>query len=136
MRVFFDSNIALYARLDQDLAKQTRAAALLRKHSSEGTAVFSTQVLQEVYVNLRRKAKPPLAQEDCLLYLDHLAANHIVSTDPALVRRAAQLCDSAKISFRDALIITAAASAECDLLYTEDLQPRSILGVQLVNPFL
>ena len=41
-----------------------------------------------------------------------------------------------RISFWDALIVTAARKAQCAVLYTEDLKDGQTLGgVQVVNPF-
>ncbi len=41
------------------------------------------------------------------------------------------------ISFWDAMIVHAARSAGCSVLYTEDLQHDAVLGgVRIVNPFV
>ena len=42
-----------------------------------------------------------------------------------------------RISFWDALVIAAAESAKCSILYTEDLNHGQIIrGVRIENPFL
>lgn len=56
--------------------------------------------------------------------------------DYAAIRAAVGLADQAKISFRDALIVVAAARAGAAVLYTEDLNDgQEILGVRISNPF-
>ena len=55
MSVLFDTNILLYAD-DADAGAKTNAARDLLRHAmSTRTGVVSTQVLQEFYVNARRK---------------------------------------------------------------------------------
>ena len=60
----------------------------------------------------------------------------VVQLDPTLILAAIDLHRLEKISFRDALIVRAAASGGCVELLTEDLQAgRRIAGVRVVDPF-
>jgi predicted nucleic acid-binding protein len=59
VRSFLDTNILVYADAGDEPAKQARALSLISEHRLAGSAVLSTQVLQE-YANvaLRKLALP------------------------------------------------------------------------------
>ena len=70
MRSFFDTNLLVYADASDEPVKQKRAIHLIKTHRAAGTAVLSTQVLQE-YVNvaLRKLHLPlPLIRERLSFY--------------------------------------------------------------------
>lgn len=129
MSAFFDTNILVYAQ--QSGRKADRARALLA-----GGGKLSVQVLNEFTAVSRRKqgkewreigaaisdlltlVEPPLA-----LTLDlHVAAR--------------VLAEDHRLSFYDALIVASAIEADCNFLYSEDLQHgRTIGGLTIANPF-
>lgn len=55
-RYFVDTNILMYAHDSAAGDKHTRAKALVEELWQNRSGVVSTQVLQELAVNLRRKA--------------------------------------------------------------------------------
>jgi predicted nucleic acid-binding protein len=59
-RYFVDTNILLYAHDTSAGAKHERAKSLVEALWRDRTGVVSTQVLQELSVNLRRKVGRPL----------------------------------------------------------------------------
>ncbi|MEO8519969.1 MAG: PIN domain-containing protein [Acidobacteriota bacterium] len=59
-RYFVDTNILMYAHDAAAGDKHARAKALLEDLWAGRSGVVSAQVLQELVVNLRRKAKKPL----------------------------------------------------------------------------
>ena len=59
-RYFVDTNILMYAHDTAAGEKHERAKALVEELWESRSGVVSTQVLQELAVNLRRKAKKPL----------------------------------------------------------------------------
>jgi predicted nucleic acid-binding protein len=60
-----------------------------------------------------------------------------VHSSPALYVEALRLHAQSRLSWYDALIVSAALQAQCDLLYTEDLQHgQRFQSLQVVNPFL
>lgn len=134
MSAFFDTNILLYADDGDAGTKMGIARDLLRRAMTERTGVVSTQVLQEFYVNARKK-----------LQLDGAAARarievyqsfDVVTVTPALLLAAVDLNRLDSVSFWDALVIRAAEHAGCDTLYSEDLQAGRRFGpVRVVNPF-
>jgi len=51
---------------------------------------------------------------------------------------ASELRDRYQISYWDSLIVAAALDANCDTLYTEDMQHRQVIEgrLTLINPFV
>lgn len=134
MSVFFDTNILLYADDADAGAKTGIARALLRGSMTERTGVVSTQVLQEFYVNARKKLQldGAAARARIEVYLSF----DVVAVTPALLLAAVDLNRLDSVSFWDALVIRAAEQAGCDTLYSEDLQAGRRFGpVRVVNPF-
>ncbi len=135
MSVFFDTNILLYADDADAGAKTTIARDLLRQSLIGRTGVVSTQVLQEFYVNARKKLKldGAAARARIEVYL----AFDVVTVTPSLLLAAVDLHRLDSVSFWDALIIRAAEQAACDTLYSEDLQAGRRFGpLRVVNPFI
>jgi len=133
---FVDTNVLVYALAADDARRSPRAQALLRELMSAEVFRTSTQVLQELLVTLTRKIKTPLSPPQALHYLDQIAAWPITVLDYHTMRDAIELSVTATLSFWDALVVVAAARSGAKRLYTEDLQDgRTILGVEIVNPF-
>lgn len=134
MSVFFDTNVLLYAD-DADAGAKTRIAReLLHGSVAARTGVVSTQVLQEFYVNARKRLQldGAAARARIEVYLGF----DVVTVTPALLLAAVDLNRLDSVSFWDALVIRAAEHAGCDTLYSEDLQAGRRFGpVRVVNPF-
>jgi len=127
---FFDTNILVYAQ--QAGSKAERARALFARGGK-----LSVQVLDEFTAVARRKQG-----KDWRDIADAIA-DVLVLVDPPLaltleVNAAARaLAERHQLSFYDALIVAAALAAECDVLYSEDLQHgRSFGGLIVRNPFV
>jgi predicted nucleic acid-binding protein len=134
-KCFVDTNILIYAHDPTAGRKHDRARQLLEELWSTGHGVLSTQVLQELCVNLRRKVARPLPVEEIRqLVQDYLSWEIVVNT-PESALQALEIEVRHKISFWDALILQAAESCGCDVLYSEDLAAGQSYGaVQVVNP--
>ena len=103
---------------------------------SRGNGVLSTQVLQELAVNLRRKAGRPLdAAAVRGIVSDYLAWEVVVNNGASIVG-ALELERQHRISFWDALVIHAAAAAGAGTLYSENLDDGQMYGaVRVVSPW-
>jgi predicted nucleic acid-binding protein len=132
-KIFVDTNILLYAYDSGDRRKKARSREVLKKLESEGTGVLSTQVVQEFYsIATRKLGLDPLFAKDAIASLEGFETI-VVSLN--LINSAIDCQMLSRISFWDALIVVAAESARCDLLWTEDLNPgQSIRGVRVENP--
>jgi predicted nucleic acid-binding protein len=134
-KCFVDANILVYAHDFGTGAKHERARALIEKLWSSGGGVLSTQVLQELCINLRRKSTRPLSVEETRRLIEDYASWDVVVNTAESVLQALTIEGRYKISFWDALILQAAGSAGATVLYSEDLGEGQTYGaVRVVNP--
>ncbi len=131
---FLDTNIIVYANDAADERKQTLALELVSQGMRAGTAVISTQVMQEYAVNAIGKLKQALPVVMHQLRL--LEFLRVVTINPDLVRRALEVSGLYGISYWDALIVSAAEHSGCGRILSEDLNPGQFYcGMECVNPF-
>lgn len=136
-RYFVDTNILMYAHDVAAGTKHEDAKALLEELWSNRSGVVSTQVLQELCVNLRRKTGKPISLKAAReIIADYLAWNVVTNTGESILG-ALDLEDRYRISFWDALVLQAAAASGAETLYSEDLSHNQVYGgVRVVNPFM
>jgi predicted nucleic acid-binding protein len=133
-KVFLDTNVIVYS-MDKDAGRKfERAREVMRSLGEEDVGVISTQVIQEAYVTTTGKlGMDPLVVKGDLRLLDMF---EVVMPTPELVFKAIDCAILNTLSFWDALIIAAAASANCEEVWTEDMNDgQTIFGVRLVHPF-
>ncbi|MDR2476108.1 MAG: PIN domain-containing protein [Bacteroidales bacterium] len=133
-RVFFDTNILIYAYFRTNDEKQEISQQLLH----ENFAVISTQVLQELCNAMHKKAKVDysiikLIVEECIKNCSKLFIN-----ESNTVFKACDIAAQYGFSFYDSMIIAAALECECTILYSEDLQHKQLIDRKLtiLNLFL
>lgn len=134
-RCFVDTNILMYAHDRSAGARHQRAKALVERLWQKRNGVVSTQVLQELCVNLRRKAQNPANWKTARdIVTDYLAWHVVTNTGPAILE-ALEIEQRYRISFWDALIVQAANASGAEILYSEDLSNGQTYGdVRVVNP--
>jgi predicted nucleic acid-binding protein len=134
-RYFVDTNILMYAHDTSAGEKHERAKALVEELWRDRAGVVSTQVLQELSVNLRKKVRRPLeAKSTRDVVADYLTWQVIVNSGESILE-AIDLESRYLISFWDALIVQAAQSSGAEVLYSEDLADREQYGsVRVINP--
>lgn len=137
VKAFVDTNILVYAYDRGAGAKHAKALDLVENLWLQGTGILSTQVLQEFYVNVRRKAQRPVTVEQARdLVSDYLAWDPVVN-DGAAMLKAIDLENRYKLSFWDSLIVAAAQKSGASILYSEDFNHGQKFGsVEVRNPFL
>lgn len=135
-KYFLDTNILMYAHDSASGPKHERAKALVEEMWASRAGVVSTQVLQELAVNLRRKAGKPLdAKATRDIVSDYLTWQVVVNGGDSILE-ALDLEARYRVSFWDALVLQAAHAAGADILYSEDLSDGQLYGeVRVVNPF-
>jgi predicted nucleic acid-binding protein len=134
-RYFLDTNILMYAHDAAGGAKHERARAVVEELWRDRSGVVSTQVLQELCVNLRRKAGRPVdLQMARRIIADYLSWNVVTNTGESILQ-ALEIEEQYKISFWDALVVQAAEASGAAVLYSEDLSDGQVYcGVRVVNP--
>jgi predicted nucleic acid-binding protein len=134
-KFFVDTNILVYAHDASAGLKHERARQLVEDLWSSGQGVLSTQVLQELCINLRRKVARPLPAEEVRRLIQDYLSWEIVVNNPASVLAALEIETRYQTSFWDALILQAAESSGVTVLYSEDFAEGQKYGaVQVVNP--
>ena len=135
-RYFVDTNVLMYAHDSAAGEKHERAKALVEELWETRSGVVSTQVLQELAVNLRRKARKPLdAKTTREIVSDYLSWQVVVNGGNSILE-ALDLEARYQVSFWDALVLQAAHTAGAETLYSEDLSDgQRYGGVNVMNPF-
>jgi predicted nucleic acid-binding protein len=132
--VFVDTNVLIYAVDEANLKKQEAAKQWRSELWKSRRGRISFQVLQEFYANVSRRW--PAAREQTVAEIRNLLAWRPVSIDAAVLENAWKIEERYLLSFWDSLIVSAAKTASCKYLLTEDLQADQELdGVVVVNPF-
>jgi len=135
-RYFVDTNILMYAHDKAAGAKHERAKAVVEELWRDRTGVLSTQVLQELSVNLRKKVRRPLDVKAARDVIADYLTWHVVVNGGGSILEAIDLEMRYHISFRDALVVHAAQASGAEVLYSEDLADGQAYGsVRVVNPF-
>lgn len=133
---FVDSNVVLYAHDVSADDKYEIAQELLRRLTEQKIGAASIQVLQEFYVNARRKLRVPISAYRAQHQLRSLSTWSIHEPTTRDVQAAAELAETAQLTFWDAMIVTSAAALGCKVLWSEDLNHGQVIGgVEIRNPF-
>lgn len=132
---FVDSNVLAYAADGRpaEAAKAAKARELL----VTGTYHLSVQVIGEFIAVATHPRKLGMSRREALLYCDMWEQDntiHPLTTDR--LELAQFWFVPGNLSWRDSLIIAAANLADCEVIYTEDLNAGQTYGnVRVVNPF-
>jgi predicted nucleic acid-binding protein len=128
---FFDTNVLVYLA-SGDAAKADRAEGII---AAGGT--ISVQVLNELTNVARRKMRMTWPETHALLSM----LRGVLAVEPLTVRThetGLVLSERYSLSTYDAMIAAAALHADCDTLWSEDMQHGMALdeGLRIANPFL
>lgn len=133
---FVDTNVLLYALDPRDPGKQRAAQRWVERCWQLDCGRLSTQVLNELYVNLRRLA-PALGIEQARRIVREYRAWTPWIVDDDTVDLAWTLQDDVALHYWDALMVAAAQQQGCKWLLTEDLQHDQLIdGLRVLNPFI
>jgi len=136
--VFVDSNILIYAEDGASPDKQAVAVQWIEQLWRTRSGRMSTQVLNEFYVNVTRKLKPPMPQGDARATVRRFASGwNPWQIDQATVETAWAMEARHGLQYWDCLVLAAAQHSGCALVLSEDMQHQGRYGaVQVINPFL
>jgi predicted nucleic acid-binding protein len=133
-KIFLDTNILVYTVDRNDKKKLSQARKLLENVIANDKPVISTQVLQEFYSATTTKLK--LDKIIAKNIIHNFRNMEIVQVDLGIIEQGIDISLLSQISFWDSLIIAAAEHANCEMIYTEDLNDtQTIRGIKIVNPF-
>ena len=117
-RCFIDTNIWLYAFIETDGEhKSVTAKSVIQKPD----VVVSTQVINEVCVNLLKKVSLPEDNIQALITAFYEKYT-VTDIDKVILLKASELRRNYSLSYWDSLIVANALDADCAVLYSEDMQ--------------
>jgi predicted nucleic acid-binding protein len=134
-----DTNVLAYAadvrRHVDDVFKIPKAALLVGELIETDALVLPAQVLAELHNLLRRKARIDSVTASDIVN-EYASAATVLPTSADNLHQAFALTAAHELQTYDAIILAAAASAGCEVLYSEDMQDGFVWnGVRVVNPF-
>jgi len=134
-KIFIDTNIFVYSIDQKDPVKRDKARTILKRLVEVHQPVISTQVIKEFYVVASTKLK---ADSFIIKNIVHNFRNlEVVNNDLELIEQAIDISTISRLSFWDSLIIAAAEKANCEFVFSEDMNSgQTYRGVMVVNPFL
>ena len=136
-RTFVDTNILVYAHDADAGEKHATAAKSVAELWESRNGIVSTQVLQELYITLTRKAAAPVKRNIARRLIRNYLMWEVVLNDGATVLHASEIEENYHLSFWDGLIVAAAYSKNAAVILTEDLNhDQRIEGIRIQNPFL
>ncbi|MEZ4773271.1 MAG: PIN domain-containing protein [Bacteroidia bacterium] len=134
-KVFLDTNFLIYCFSSDEPDKQKKCLDILIKEKAKKSFVLSTQVLNEfAAVMIKKYQVSALAVKEII---QDFSEFETVKIDIPQISDAIDIHILNQLSFWDSLIISAAKSANCTTIYTEDLQHNQKIGnVRISNPFI
>ncbi|MBW1910516.1 MAG: PIN domain-containing protein [Deltaproteobacteria bacterium] len=135
-RTFVDTNILVYAH-DLDAGnKHEIARGIVLELWESRSGMLSTQVLQEFYMTLTRKIPTLLAKPTVRGIVKSYFNWDVVLNDARIILQASEIEETYRLSFWDALIVSAAFSRNAATILTEDLNHgQYVEGILIKNPF-
>ena len=132
-KIFFDTNILLYAHSEQDYYKKQIALQIILANRY----IISTHVIDEFYNTLDRKLKLPLSEinEIIKVVLDYYP---VVPVHDHTDRTSIYLHEKCRYPFFDCLMLASALEYNCKYIITEDMQHKQIIenSLTIYNPFM
>jgi len=126
----------VYAYDDHEPQKQKIAQQLITEGIQQENAVLPVQVLSEFFNVVTKQIQNPMSAGEVRQIITVLSILQVQEMDLSMVGRAIDTHAKYRISYRDALIISAAERTNCTVILTEDVSDtQSYRDIVVVNPF-
>jgi predicted nucleic acid-binding protein len=135
-KYFIDSNVWLYLLLNDDTEKSPIAQRFIDERILNESIVISWQVINEVTSNLLKRKFP---ENQIAVIIEWLCKiSYVENFTEEMLVQASDFRRQYMLSFWDSLIISAATTANCQYLVSEDMQHGQMIEkhLQIVNPFV
>jgi len=136
-KTFFDTNLWVYLKAEnqsqEDLRKQQVVSSLVLTLPE---IALSVQLLNELSNVLMKKFG--FSESDAEKYVDEICLMfEVANLTPSLTKDALKLKNAYGLSWFDSLIVAAALSLNCSILFSEDMQDGLVIQktLKVVNPF-
>jgi predicted nucleic acid-binding protein len=136
-RFFLDTNVFVYSLDDSASVKRRRSNQLIRQAIVTRNGVVSYQVVQEFFNVAFRRFTSAMTSAEAEQYLATVFRPLLaIHSSHALYAEALHLRNRYRLHWYDSLIVAGAIEAECEVLYTEDLNDGQKFGqLRIENPF-
>ena len=133
-KIFIDTNLFVYTLDKNDVSKRDKARSVIKRVVEDHQPVISTQVIKEFYVVATTKLKAdPIVVKNIIHNFHNM---EVIQNDLELIEQAIDLSVLSQLSCWDSLIIAAAEKANCEVVFSEDLNSgQTYRGVIVKNPF-
>lgn len=133
-KIFIDTNILVYSQNNKEKEKQLICRRVMSSLVEEHLLVISTQVMQEYYnVATLKMGLEKLFVKRTVEMFD---VYEVITLQPSIIFKAMDIHILHQLSFWDSLIISAAKSANCSMVLTEDMNDGQIIeGIKIQSPF-
>ena len=133
-KIFIDTNVLVYTQNDKEREKQLICRNVLSSLIEKSLLVISTQVMQEYYNVATQKMR--LEKLYVKRTIEMFDVYEIVTIKPSIIFQAIDIHILHQLSFWDSLIISAAKSANCTMVLTEDMNDGQVIeGLRIQSPF-
>ncbi len=129
-----DSNIWLYAFIEtQNADKSSIANSVIQ--NKDISIVVSTQIINEVCVNLIKKAD--FSEEKTRELIGNFYNKYdVIGIEREILFKSSKMREQHNFSFWDSLILASALYAGAENLYSEDMQDGFVIEkTKIINPF-
>ncbi len=135
-KIFVDTSVLVSCRDASDPSRQKQSMAWMVHLWKEKTGRLSFQVLNEFYMTVTHKLQPGMDPHSAREDVRSLLAWHPIPMDARVVEGAWRVQNRYKLSWWDALIVSAARVGECRYLLTDTLTENQSMGtLKVINPF-
>ena len=133
VKYFVDTNILIYLFSKDENEKREACKTFLQKAGMEDILVISTQVMSEFAVVMLRKYNMPPSHLKSIL--EDFSTFEVVMLTPEIVKKAVDIHVLNQLSYWDSQVVSAALSANCTAIISEDLHHgQKIEGIEVINP--
>ena len=131
-KIAIDTNILIYCHEEPNFIKRNIALNKL-----DLSPVISSQVLSE-YINVLKRITKLPKQELIALCLGNIEGCKIQSVTISTLKLAEQIIHLYDLQIFDSIIVASALEADCEILYSEDMQHNLIIKekLKIINPFI
>jgi predicted nucleic acid-binding protein len=131
-----DSNILIYSEDGFDTVKRQQALEWLGILWKRGSGRVSRQVLNEFYVNVTRKLRPPMPLSEARAEVHRYEVWQPWPIDQATVETAWAIESRYGLHYWDSLIVASAQHMGCRYILSEDMAHQQQYGeVTVIDPF-
>ncbi len=133
-RYFVDTKIWLYAfMVGPDAVKSAKAQTVINPYANE--IIISTQVINEVCVNLLKRAKLPEADIKPIIE-SFYARYQVAEINQDVLLKAPDMRDRHKFSYWDSILVATALLSGASILFSEDMDTSLTVEqtLRIANP--